>query len=136
MNPKITPDHLGRGAVVYVRQSTMGQVVEHTESQRRQYALAETASIMGFASVATIDDDLGRSGSGAVERPWSRAGMQLWRGSRNWNNASLAWIAMPPLVRRSIAMVCWRWPTTCQQRGICQLRLKIPHFAEVKFPAK
>lgn len=69
MNPKITPDHLGRGAVVYVRQSTMGQVIEHTESQRRQYALAETASIMGFASVATIDDDLGRSGSGAVERP-------------------------------------------------------------------
>ena len=43
MNPKITPDHLGRGAVVYVRQSTMGQVAENTESQRRQYALAESA---------------------------------------------------------------------------------------------
>jgi len=59
---KITPDHLGRGAVVYVRQSTMGQVVENTESQRRQYALAEAARTMGFASVAVIDDDLGRSG--------------------------------------------------------------------------
>ena len=35
MNPKITPEHLGRGAVVYVRQSTLGQVVENTESQRR-----------------------------------------------------------------------------------------------------
>src|SRR6516165_7132649 len=39
MNPKITLDHLGRGAVVYVRQSSMGQVAENTESRRRQYAL-------------------------------------------------------------------------------------------------
>ena len=69
MSPKITPDHLGRGAVVYVRQSTMGQVVENTESQRRQYGLAEAARALGFASVAVIDDDLGRSGSGLVERP-------------------------------------------------------------------
>jgi DNA invertase Pin-like site-specific DNA recombinase len=69
MNPKITPDHLGRGAVVYVRQSTMGQVTENTESQRRQYALAESARAIGFASVTVIDDDLGRSGSGLMERP-------------------------------------------------------------------
>jgi DNA invertase Pin-like site-specific DNA recombinase len=69
MNPKITPEHLGRSAIVYVRQSTMGQVVEHTESQRRQYALADSAKTMGFTAVTTIDDDLGRSGSGLVERP-------------------------------------------------------------------
>jgi len=69
MNPKITLDHLGRGAVVYVRQSTMGQVAENTESQRRQYALAESARTVGFASVVIIDDDLGRSGSGTIERP-------------------------------------------------------------------
>ena len=69
MHPKITPEHLDRGAVVYVRQSTMGQVAEHTESQRRQYALAESARSIGFASVTVIDDDLGRSGSGLVERP-------------------------------------------------------------------
>jgi DNA invertase Pin-like site-specific DNA recombinase len=69
MNPKITPDHLGRGVVVYVRQSTVGQVIENTESQRRQYALAESARALGFASVTVIDDDLGRSGSGLIERP-------------------------------------------------------------------
>ena len=69
MNSKITSDHLGRGAVVYVRQSTVGQVMENTESQRRQYALAESARTIGFASVTIIDDDLGRSGSGLVERP-------------------------------------------------------------------
>jgi DNA invertase Pin-like site-specific DNA recombinase len=69
MNPKITPDHLGRAAVVYVRQSTMGQVVENTESQRRQYALVESAQAAGFSSVMVIDDDLGRSGSGLIARP-------------------------------------------------------------------
>ena len=69
MSQKISAEHLTRGAVVYVRQSTMSQVVEHTESQNRQYALAESARAMGFASVTTIDDDLGRSGSGSVERP-------------------------------------------------------------------
>jgi DNA invertase Pin-like site-specific DNA recombinase len=69
MNPKLSNEHLGRGAIVYVRQSTLGQVAEHTESQRRQYALADSARVMGFSSVATIDDDLGRSGSGLVERP-------------------------------------------------------------------
>lgn len=69
MNPKVTSDHLHRGAVVYVRQSTLGQVVEHTESQRRQYGLAESARTYGFESVSVIDDDLGRSGSGLVARP-------------------------------------------------------------------
>jgi DNA invertase Pin-like site-specific DNA recombinase len=73
MHPKITPEHLGRGAVVYVRQSTMGQVAEHTESQRRQYALAESARSLGFASVTVIDDDLSRSDSGLVERPGFQA---------------------------------------------------------------
>lgn len=69
MNPKITPEHLARGAVVYVRQSSIGQVLEHTESQRRQYALAETARAVGFTRVQVIDEDLGRSGSGLVARP-------------------------------------------------------------------
>lgn len=69
MNTKITPDHLGRAAVVYVRQSTMTQVTGNLESQRRQYDLAGAAATTGFASVSVIDDDLGRSGSGSMERP-------------------------------------------------------------------
>lgn len=69
MSNKVNSMHLQRGAVVYVRQSTIGQVVDHTESQRRQYALADSARDMGFTSVTVIDDDLGRSGSGLVERP-------------------------------------------------------------------
>jgi len=69
MNTKITPDHLRRAAVVYVRQSTMTQVTGNLESQRRQYDLAGAAATAGFASVTVIDDDLGRSGSGSMERP-------------------------------------------------------------------
>ena len=64
MSIKITPDHLGRAAVVYVRQSTMAQVIGNLESQRRQYDLARAAEAAGFGSVTVIDDDLGRSGSG------------------------------------------------------------------------
>ncbi|MGA2496004.1 MAG: recombinase family protein, partial [Roseiarcus sp.] len=69
MSPKITSDHLARAAIVYVRQSTMAQVFANLESQRRQYDLAGAAGAAGFASVKVIDDDLGRSGSGSVERP-------------------------------------------------------------------
>ena len=69
MSAKITPDHLGRSAVVYVRQSTMSQVMGNLESQRRQYDLAGAAQSAGFIAVTVIDDDLGRSGSGSAHRP-------------------------------------------------------------------
>ncbi|RYD74568.1 MAG: hypothetical protein EOP84_19695 [Verrucomicrobiaceae bacterium] len=70
-SPKITSGHLHRDAIVYVRQSTPGQVLEHTESRRGQYALADSARQLGivFVIVIVIDDDLRRSGSGLVERP-------------------------------------------------------------------
>ena len=48
MSAKITPDHLGRTAVVYVRQSTMSQVMGNLESQRRQYDLAGAAQTAGL----------------------------------------------------------------------------------------
>lgn len=73
MSTKIAADHLARGAVVYVRQSTMTQVQGNLESQKRQYALADAARAAGFVSVTVIDDDLGRSGSGLAARPASSA---------------------------------------------------------------
>ncbi|GLK46989.1 MULTISPECIES: recombinase family protein [Novosphingobium] len=69
MTTKVTPEHLSRAAVVYVRQSTMAQVTGNLESQRRQYDLAGAANAIGFATVTVIDEDLGRSGSGSMERP-------------------------------------------------------------------
>lgn len=65
---KITPDHLARGAFIYVRQSTVDQLANNHESRRRQYGLAERARNLGWTDVTIIDDDLGRSGSG-VSRP-------------------------------------------------------------------
>lgn len=69
MNTKITSTHLTRRAIVYVRQSTTIQLVENLESQRLQYSLAHKAKEYGFSRVEVIDDDLGRSGSGIMERP-------------------------------------------------------------------
>jgi DNA invertase Pin-like site-specific DNA recombinase len=60
---------LQRKAVVYVRQSTAQQVQSNLESQRRQYDLVDVAKRRGFKDVEIIDDDLGRSASGTVERP-------------------------------------------------------------------
>src|SRR6266851_3915369 len=60
---KVRPEHLDRAAVVYVRQSSRQQVLEHTESTRLQYALAGRAVALGWArsQVTVIDDDLGVS---------------------------------------------------------------------------
>src|SRR5712691_11442284 len=69
MNPKLTPDRLRRRAIVYIRQSTPGQLIHNQESQRRQYGLVNQARESGFQEVIVIDDDLGRTGSGFVERP-------------------------------------------------------------------
>jgi len=60
---------LKRKAVVYVRQSTPQQVHANLESQRRQYELVDVAHRRGFTNVEVIDDDLGRTASGTVERP-------------------------------------------------------------------
>jgi len=65
---KIQKTHLERAAYIYVRQSTMSQVHHNVESQRRQYALVERAQELGWDKVQVIDEDLGRSGSGHVQR--------------------------------------------------------------------
>ena len=72
MNEKIGADHLGRAAYIYVRQSSLQQVQQNRESNRRQYALKDRALALGFETVVVIDDDMGVSGSGAQQRPGFR----------------------------------------------------------------
>lgn len=57
-------------AVVYVRQSTLQQVLDHQESTRLQYGLVERAQALGWSSnrVLVIDDDLGKSAATAERR--------------------------------------------------------------------
>ena len=64
---KISATHLARQAYLYVRQSTLRQVLENTESTKRQYALRERAVALGWKpeQVVVIDSDLGQSGADA-----------------------------------------------------------------------
>ena len=67
---KVGADHLARDAFLYVRQSSLRQVFENTESTKRQYALRERAIALGWPSerIHTIDSDLGISGASAEHR--------------------------------------------------------------------
>ena len=71
---KVTAAHLARSAYLYVRQSTVRQVIENTESAARQYALRQRAAALGWVAEAiiVIDSDQGQSGSSAA----GRAGFQ------------------------------------------------------------
>jgi DNA invertase Pin-like site-specific DNA recombinase len=67
---KITARHLSRQAMLYVRQSTLHQVLENTESTARQYGLRERALALGWETsrIVVIDQDLGQSGASVVDR--------------------------------------------------------------------
>jgi DNA invertase Pin-like site-specific DNA recombinase len=67
---KVTARHLTRTAYLYIRQSTLRQVVENTESTQRQYALRQRAVALGWPpeQIVVIDTDLGHSGASAADR--------------------------------------------------------------------
>src|SRR5260370_34180834 len=98
----ITPQHLARKAVIYLRQSTPHQVVSHQESLRLQYALGARARQLGWPDEALdiMDDDLALTAATAHHRAgcntlgtqvtfeqvgliWSYDGARL---SRNWSD--------------------------------------------------
>src|ERR1700745_4020065 len=68
---KIQGWHRDRLAVIYVRQSSRQQVLDHGESTRLQYGLTDRAAALGWPAsrVMVIDEDLGRSAANAAERP-------------------------------------------------------------------
>ena len=70
MTKKISSSHLERNAYLYVRQSSLRQVYENTESTKRQYALSERALALGWPAdrITVIDTDQGQSGSNTVNR--------------------------------------------------------------------
>ena len=67
---RVTAGHLARNAYLYIRQSTLKQVLNNTESTARQYALRQRAAALGWpaAQIITIDVDQGRSGASAADR--------------------------------------------------------------------
>ena len=67
---KVTPAHLQRNAYLYVRQSTLQQVMANTESSQRQYQLRQRALALGWHSdqIVVIDCDQGQSGASSADR--------------------------------------------------------------------
>jgi DNA invertase Pin-like site-specific DNA recombinase len=67
---KVTVEHLKRNAYLYVRQSSLRQVVENTESRLRQYDLRQRARALGWSDeqIVVIDSDLGQCGESAAHR--------------------------------------------------------------------
>ena len=70
VNQKVTASHLKRQAYCYVRQSTLKQVFENTESTKRQYALRERAMALGWpvVQIVTVDSDLGETATSIADR--------------------------------------------------------------------
>jgi DNA invertase Pin-like site-specific DNA recombinase len=70
IDSKVTPEHLKRVAYLYVRQSTLRQVFENTESTHRQYGLKQRAIVLGWPEerIEVIDCDQAHSADSAVER--------------------------------------------------------------------
>jgi len=67
---KVTAQHLQRAAYLYIRQSSLRQVLEHSESTQRQYALRERAVALGWPleRIVVVDGDQGQSGASAADR--------------------------------------------------------------------
>ena len=65
---KIGPYHLERKAILYVRQSSAHQVLHNRESGALQYAMRDRLTALGFIEIEVIDEDLGRSAAGGVQR--------------------------------------------------------------------
>jgi DNA invertase Pin-like site-specific DNA recombinase len=67
---KVKAVHLQRNAYLYIRQSTLRQVFENSESTKRQYALRQKAVALGWPEdrIIVIDTDLGQSGASAADR--------------------------------------------------------------------
>jgi hypothetical protein len=109
VSAKIGAVHLGRDAYVYVRQSTLTQLREHTESLIRQYELRERAVALGWDphQVRVIDADLGRSGAEATPGKGSRiwSPMSVWVGSGSSSaSRSAGWPATTPT-----GISCWTY---------------------------
>ena len=68
ISDKVRPHHLERKALLYVRQSSAHQVLHNRESSALQYAMRDRLMVLGWSEIEIIDDDLGRSAAGGVQR--------------------------------------------------------------------
>lgn len=100
MSDKIKAHHLTRKAVLYIRQSSPGQVLQNQESQRLQYAMEQRLRQLGWTDVEIIDEDLGRSAAGLTTRRLRAdgGGSVPWPGRRRGGTRSVTVRAEQPRV--------------------------------------
>jgi hypothetical protein len=81
---KVTQQHLERDAYLYVRQSTVRQVLENNESTRRQYALRDRAVVLGWPleRIHVLDCDLGKRALNRLAATGFRNWSVKWRSAR------------------------------------------------------
>jgi N-acyl-D-aspartate/D-glutamate deacylase len=81
---KVTAAHLARDAYLYIRQSSLKQVLNNTESTMRQYGLKERTVALGWPAdrIHVIDTDQGQSGASAADRGLPAAGYRRRHGTR------------------------------------------------------
>jgi DNA invertase Pin-like site-specific DNA recombinase len=112
---KVQTHHLERGAYLYIRQSSMRQVLENVESTKRQYALRGRATALGWRDdqITVIDSDQGESGASASWREgfqrlvtdvgMGRAGivmgLEVSRLARNNPTGIACWRSAPSPIR-------------------------------------
>src|SRR3989441_9685541 len=68
MSEKVKSQHIGRKALLYIRQSSTYQVNHNLESQKLQYAMQQRLQILGWREIEVIDEDLGCSAAGTMTR--------------------------------------------------------------------
>lgn len=108
---KINAEHLLRRAIVYLRQSSEGQVRHNLESQQLQYAMADLARGLGFREVEIIDVDLGASAAVAAKR---REGFERLLGAVALGEVGL-------ILSRELSRLLRTDKDFCQLVELCQL---------------
>ena len=106
---KVTASHLARNAYLYIRQSTLKQVLHNTESAIRQYDLRGKAIALGWpaAQIITIDIDQGHSGASAADRE----GFQQLVAEASLGRAGVV-----------LGLECPGWPATPPTGTSCSVR--------------
>jgi len=119
---KLTAGHLSRRAIVYLRQSSEGQVRNNVESQKLQYAMAHRARELGFVEVEVIDVDLGASAAVAAKR---REGFERLLGAVALREVGL-------ILSRELSRLLRTDKDFCQLVELCQLKVLKMRLAEGK----
>jgi DNA invertase Pin-like site-specific DNA recombinase len=113
---KVTAAHLSRRALLYLRQSSLKQVIHNTESALRQYHLRGKATALGWAAdqVTVIDIDQGQSGASAADRE----GFQQLVAEVSPGRAGIVLGLECSRLARNNALFRYRNKAFCSARGI------------------